>query len=87
MEPIVDFLQRLGVQRVDAALLIDLYAGEPVVPQNPKMLRNGGLCNAELVLDDLDNIAGTSLALREQHQDASPYRIAENVEGVHSLPV
>ena len=49
------------------------------------MLRDGGLGDAELALDDGDDIARTVFPFREQFQDATPDGIAEYIEGVHQV--
>ena len=50
------------------------------------MLRHRGLGDAELGLDDFDDLAGAPLALGKQFEDAPPHRVAEDVEGVHQAP-
>lgn len=47
------------------------------------MLGNSWLGNPELDLDRLCHGTGRELAVREQFQNASPNRIAENIECVH----
>lgn len=84
VEPRVYGLQWLDVDRIDATWSVDAHAGETGVSQNPEMLRDGGLGDAELFLDDLDDVARTMLAFGEQLQNAASNRIAENIESVHS---
>jgi hypothetical protein len=45
--------------------------------------RDGRLRDAELALDLFADPAGAELALREEFEDASADRIAEDVERVH----
>lgn len=66
LEPLVDGVQRLGVDRVDAPPTIGAHGGEPMLPQHLKVLRDGGLADAELCADQGDEVTGWSLAIGEQ---------------------
>jgi hypothetical protein len=47
------------------------------------MLRDGGLADRELGLDDSSDGARRHLAIGEQFEDPAPHRIAQYVERVH----
>jgi hypothetical protein len=51
------------------------------------VLRNGGLSDAELALDDGGHVAGSAFAFGHQLQEPTSNRIAQNVERVHQPPV
>ena len=48
------------------------------------MLRHGRLRDAELRTDDRRDLAGTSLVVGQQVQDATADRVPQNIERVHS---
>ncbi|GAM97496.1 hypothetical protein U91I_01122 [alpha proteobacterium U9-1i] len=57
--------------------------GEAAFSQHAKMLRHRWLADAELGLDYFDDLARRTLAIGERFKDASPHRVAENIESVH----
>ncbi len=56
---------------------------EAGLAEHAEVLRHRRLRDAELVLDDLAQLAGTELAVGEQLEQASPHRVAQDVECVH----
>src|SRR5262245_52963520 len=85
VEPGIHLPQRRGIDGIDAARAVDPHAGEAGVAQHLEVLRHCRLGDAELALDDSDNVARAMLAAPEQLQDAAPDRIAQDVEGVHQV--
>src|SRR5215468_3689103 len=83
IEPGVDLAQRRSLDRVDAPRAVAAHAGEASLAQHLQVLRDRRLGNAELALDDRDDVARAVLAAGEQLQDAAPDRVAQDVEGVH----
>jgi hypothetical protein len=51
------------------------------------VLRDAGLGDPELVLDDRGQRTGSLLAVGQQLQDPASHRVAENVERVHAAIV
>ena len=47
------------------------------------MLRDGGLADRELVLDDGTDGARRHLTVGEQFEDSAPHGIAQDIERVH----
>ena len=86
-QPGVDAAQRRGVEPVVAAGAVGAHADEPGIPEDPQVLRHGGLGDPELVLHDPRDRARRQLVVDEELQDATSHRVAEDVEGVHQPPV
>ena len=85
VEPGVDFAQGGGVEGVDAAGAVDADVGEARVAEDFEVLGDGGLADAELALDERDDLPGGVLAAGEKLEDAAADGIAEDVEGVHHI--
>ena len=85
VQPAVDLLQRFGGHRLDEARAFGSRGGEAAVPEHLEMLGDAGLRDAELALNDSDDLARRLLARRQQLEDASPDWIAQNVECVHQF--
>src|SRR5262249_5363646 len=83
IEPGVDLAQRRGFNRISPPRAVAAHAGEARLAQHFQVLRDRGLGDAELALDDGDDVSRAVLACGEQLQDTAPHRIAEDVEGVH----
>ena len=84
IEPGVDLLQRRGVDRVDATRTVGPNRGKSALPQYLEVLRYGGLRDAKLLVNDRNQIARRGLANCKHFQDASPDRIAQDIEGMHA---
>jgi len=82
-EPGIDLPQRRRLDRIEPARPVDAHGRKAAVPQHLQVLRDGGLRDAELRLDHLDDGAGRMLAGSEQLKDTAPHRVAENIECVH----
>jgi hypothetical protein len=87
IQPNVDFRQRLCIDRVDASCALGANRREAALTQDLELLRDLRLCDAELTLDDFDDLTGRVFAVGEEFQDAPPNGIAEDFEGVHQAPV
>ena len=86
-QPGVDATQRSGVEAVVTARAVGPHADESGVPEDPQVLRHGGLGDPELVLHDPGDRTRCQLVVDEEFQDAPSNRVAEDVEGVHQPPV
>jgi hypothetical protein len=82
-EPLIDRVQRLGVDRVNASSPIGPNRREPVLAQHPEVLGHGGLTDPELRADLVDELAGRAFSVGEQLEQPAAHRIAEDIEGVH----
>ena len=82
-QPGVRLAQCGVVHRVEPAGALGAHRGEAVLPQHPQVLGDGRLGDAELLPDDRRHRAGALLAVGEQFEDPSPYRVTEDVERVH----
>ena len=87
VEPLLDLRERLGVERIEPALSVGADVRETAVAQDPQMLRDRRLTDAELGSDDVHDLPGRLLAGGEQLEDAPPDRVAEDVERVHGSKV
>src|SRR5262245_32480445 len=58
LEPRVRLPERALLDGVDATRAVGAHGCEPVVPQHTQMLRDGGLRDPELALDDGDDVTG-----------------------------
>src|SRR3954454_16540557 len=83
LEPGIDRLERLRGDGVEATRAVRTNDREAAVAEHAEVLRDGGLRDAELLLDDRADRTRRQLALREQLEDASPDGVAEDVERVH----
>jgi hypothetical protein len=76
LEPLVELLEGLGSDGVEAPGAFGADAREPALSQNLEVLRHSGLRDPEFLLDDLDDRARRVLTVGEQLQDPSPDRRA-----------
>src|SRR5262245_48276595 len=81
--PRINLTQRSDLDRVDAARSVRTHIGKAALAQRLEMLRHCWLRDAELALDDGDDIARALLAARQQFQNPPANRVAEDIEGVH----
>src|SRR5258705_3883355 len=84
--PRIDLAQRPGLDRIDAARSISAHIRKAALAQHLEVLRNRRLRDAELALDDRDDVARALLAARQQLQNPAANRIAEDIESVHQPP-
>ena len=84
LQPSIELLQGSGVDGVQSSRALRAHVREAALAQNPEVLRDGGLADAELLPDDNRNITRRELLIEEQLQYPLPDRIAENVERVHT---
>ena len=82
-QPVVYFLKWSGVDGINAAGTVRAHPCEAVFAQYLQVLRDGSLRDAEFLLDCVDDRSGSVFAGGEQFENAPPYRIAENVKGMH----
>jgi len=87
VEPGVDVAQRLRVDGVEPTGALGAHRREPRFAQDAEMLGHRGLGDPELGSDDLGDRARRLLTAREQLENASADRIAEDVERVHKVRV
>src|SRR6185503_795309 len=85
VEPRVDIAQRAAVHRVEPPLTGRSHRREAVVPQHLEVLGHRRLADPELALDGGADFASRHLAAGQQFHNATPYRIPEDVEGVHQF--
>jgi len=83
-EPFVDVTQCVAVYRIKPPLPIGANGSKPVVSQHFEMLRDSGLADRELVLDDRTDGTRRHLTLSELFEDSAPHRITQDVERVHT---
>src|SRR5882724_7386020 len=81
--PCIDLAQRPGFDRIDAARSIRAHIRKAALAQHLEMLRDRRLCDAELALDDGNDVARALLAARQQLQNPAANRIAADIESVH----
>src|ERR1700682_390075 len=84
-QPLVDIAQRPAVDRVEPTLTLGPHRRETVVPQHFQMLGYRRLGDGELGLDGRTDRSGSALAAGEQFEDATPHRVAQDVERAHGL--
>lgn len=84
LQPNINLLQCGWLDRVESSPAVYLHRSKSVVPQYTQVLRDGRLGNPELSSDSLGNDASRLRAVGKQLEDASPYRITEDVQCVHS---
>jgi hypothetical protein len=82
-EPVLDAVERFGMQGVEPAGAVGADGGKPAFSQHPQLAGHGGLGESELRSDDVYDVAGAALSGGQQLKYASPDRIAEDVEGLH----
>jgi len=82
-KPLVGLPQGLRRDRVQAPRALGADVGEAVLPQHLQVLGHGRLGNAELVLNDRGDLAGSPLAVGEELQYPAANRVAQDVERVH----
>ena len=87
IEPRVGDLEGRRVDGVEAASAVGAHGGESRLAQHAQVLRDRGLRDAELARDDLAEVAGAALAVREQLDDAPADRVSEDVERVHDTMI
>jgi hypothetical protein len=75
-QPRVEIGQRLGAYPVEAALRIDARLDQSGVTQDPQVLGNRRLAEAET----LHEFADRSLAVSQQLEDLEPARLGEHLE-------
>ncbi len=83
VEPVVQLVERRGVDRIEAACALGPDGREPAVAQDLQVLRHGRLRDAELGLDDRGDRPGRQLAIGEQLQDPASDGVSEDIERVH----
>ena len=83
VEPGVDFAQRGGIKRVDAARALAADGSEAIFAENSQVLRYSRLRNREFTLDDRDNLARALLAINENFENPTADGIGKYIEGVH----
>lgn len=82
-QPVVYFLKRSGLDRIDATGAIGTDFREAVLSQYLQVLRDRSLCDTEFFLNCFDDGSGGVFACCEQFEYTPPYRVTENVKGVH----
>ena len=82
-KPLLSLSQGLGRHRVQPSRALGADSGEAVLPQDLQVLGHGGLGNAELVLNDCGDLAGSPLTVGEELQDPAANGVAQDVERVH----
>ncbi len=87
VEPDVRFVQRRSVDGVDPPRPIDPHRRKPAIAKHFQLLRDGGLGEAELLLDGGRNVSRRVLSMGQQLQNASANRIGQHAERVHQPPV
>jgi hypothetical protein len=85
-QPSIDVAQRRRVERIHAASSFMPHGREAVFAQHLQVLRDPGLRHREFALDELDELARRSLALRERLEDVAPYRSGGKLILYHGLP-
>jgi hypothetical protein len=54
-----------------------------MVSKHLQVLRYRRLRNADFAMKHIDDVPGTTLALRQQFENAAPIRIAKDIERMH----
>ena len=85
VEPLIDLFQRRGVYGVKPPRPLGSHGRKSRVPQYLEVLADRRLGDAELLLDNRDDLARGMLAPRQHLEDAAADRIAEDVERVHHI--
>jgi len=83
VDPLVDLVQGLGPDGVEAAGALGPGRGEAVLPQHSEVLGDRGLGDPELGGDHLGDRARGGLPVGQELEDPASDRIAEDVERVH----
>jgi len=83
-EPLVDIAQRRAAHRVQPALAVRTYRGEPVLSQHLEVLRDRRLTYRELALDLRTDGPRRQFAPGEQFENAPAHRVSQYVERVHT---
>ena len=84
-EPSVNVTPALRLDRIEAAGAFGANVREAIVPEHAQVLRHRGLRDAELGLNDLDDVPRGELAAGEQFENASPDGIGEDLESMHQV--
>ena len=87
VEPRVGGRERIRVDRVEPTRAVGAHGGEARLAQHAEVLRDRGLRDAELALDDFADLARAALAVGEQLEDAPADRVSEDVERVHGSSI
>lgn len=85
LDPFIDLAERRRVDDVNTARTLSPRVRETALAQNTQMLRNSGLTDAKLGLNDVDNFTGGLFAIGEQLKDPPPHGIAKHIEGMHQV--
>lgn len=86
-EPGVGLPYAARIDGIQSPSAVRAHRRERLLSQDAQVLRNGRLGDAELILDDRAELAGGSLAVREDLENAPAYRISEDIERVHDLSI
>lgn len=81
--PVLDHLERSGVEGVEPTGALGAHPGESALAQNAEMLGHGWLADPELGANHPGDITGSALTLRKELQDPSSNRITEDIKRVH----
>jgi hypothetical protein len=79
LQPLLELVQGLRAQGVQAPLAIDPGPDEPGLPQHPKMLRDARLAEAE----PEHELVHRPLALPQEVEDVPAMRLGDHLEGGH----
>src|SRR5579863_5908083 len=83
-EPGVEFLERAGLQSIEATLSVDSGFDEAGVAKDAQMLGDGRLRHAELTLDLTHGLFGRG----EEAEDGAAVRLGDDLESViHELNI
>jgi hypothetical protein len=80
----VEFLDRAGLQSVDACGPPRCRRGEPGVAQDAQVPGDRGLGDAELPCDDVGQRTGCPVPFGEEFREPASDGVTEDVEGVHT---
>jgi len=83
VEPGVGLSQGSRIHRIQPSRAVRAHRRESSVAKHTEVLRDRGLRNAELRLDDAAQLAGRFLAIDKELEDPAPDRITEDVKRVH----
>jgi hypothetical protein len=83
LQPPVDVLQRSGLDGVEAARALRPHTSEAALAEHSEVLGDGGLRDAELRADHVDDVSRRPLPVDEQLEDPPADRVTEDVERVH----
>src|SRR5262249_18473441 len=80
VDPIVNLLERLGMNGIESPGAVDADLDEPALAKCAQMLRNTRLSDAELFLDDLGETTRGAFTPNQELENPTAHRIAEDVE-------